>query len=81
MCYYYSGGPISDKTLSPKTYPTPLTIQHLTLCLQPKTFSAKPRPKPKTLMLTLDLNPIPLNPKLSQIPITNLALPSTWSPY
>ena len=49
----------SNNTLSLKTYPAPLTTQHLTLCTQPKTKAQIPRP-PKTLMLILDLNPTPI---------------------
>ena len=44
--------PISDKILSPKTYPTPLTTQHLTLCPQPKNKAQLLRPKPNTLSLS-----------------------------
>ena len=52
LLFYFELGlisPIPDKTLSPKTYPTPLTIKHLTLCPHPKTFSPKLGPKPKAL--------------------------------
>ena len=55
-------------TLSPKTYPALLNTQHLTLCPRSKTKAQFLRPKPKTLVLTLYLSPIPRIQISSPIP-------------